>query len=336
MIGTGNHSRRRVLGGGLALAGSGLIPGCAATERPLFAADTHAADYPTVRAVEFLSDYIAERTGGRLGVRVYAGGQLGSERDTLEIAQFGGLDLLRVNLAPLNPVVPLTRVPALPFVFRSVAHMRAAMDGAPGRKILDALRDERLVGLCFYDSGARSFYNTKRPIRHPDDLAGLKIRVQNSEIMVAMVDALGANPTPMSFGEVYQGLVQGVIDGAENNWPSYQSTRHYEAAPLYSPTQHVLAPEILVMSMRRWRKLSDDDRTLIQDAARASVSVMRDLWDARVDSARRAVLSQGVSVTEIADKAPFQARMSGVYDRFVSAELRPLVEEIAAIESVDA
>ena len=145
---------------------------------------------------------------------MFAGGQLGSERDTLEITSFGGLDLNRVNLAPLNAIEPLTLVPALPFLFRSSEHMRRALDGAVGDRILASLEPHGLIGLAFYDSGARSFYNTKRPIRRPSDMVGLKLRVMNSDLYVAMVRALGADATPMSLGEVYQALASGVVDGA--------------------------------------------------------------------------------------------------------------------------
>ena len=324
-------SRRKILTGLAGLTGTAALSGCEGSNRPLWSADTHAADYPTVRAVDYMATYLRERTDGRIDIKTYAGGQLGAERDTLEMTIFGGLDMNRVNLAPLNPIAPATRVPALPFVFRSVAHMRVAMDGAPGQKVLASLEPHGLKGLCFYDSGARSFYNGAGPIASPDDMKGMKIRVQNSNLYVAMVEALGANATPMSFGEVYQALVQGVIDGAENNWPSYDVTRHFEAARYYSLTQHVMAPEVLVMSMRRWQKLSNADRSLIVEAARASIPIMRSLWDKRVEASRTKLLAAGVILNEIEDKAPFQERMAPVYERFVSSDLRALVDEINAI-----
>ncbi|MEM8814387.1 MAG: TRAP transporter substrate-binding protein [Pseudomonadota bacterium] len=318
----------------LGLAGTCLL-GCETAERPLWSADTHPRGYPTVRAVEHMAQKLRDATDGRLDIRIYAGGQLGSERDTLEITMFGGLDLNRVNLAPLNPIAPATLVPALPFLFRSIAHMRSAMDGAPGRRILESLEAHGLKGLCFYDSGARSFYNTKRPIVTPDDMAGLKIRVQNSDLYVALVEALGADATPMSFGEVYQALVQGVIDGAENNWPSYDTTRHFEAAPYYSTTEHVMAPEVLVMSMRRWRRLSDQDRTLVERSALESVPVMRKLWDARVNASRERLTANGITLTTITDKRAFQQRVTPVYDEYLNPELRSLADEIMAMESIE-
>lgn len=303
-------------------------------DRPLFVADTHPDGYPTVEALHAIDRVLDERTDGEMRLRVYSGGQLGSEADTLEIAIFGGLDLNRVNLAPLNSIVPETAVLALPFLFRSVAHARAAFDGAPGQAILDAMEPHGLKGLCYYDSGARSFYNTRGPIRTPEDMRGLKVRVQNSNIYVAMVQALGANPTPIPYGEVFQALVQGVVDGAENNWPSYESSRHFEVARHYSVTQHVLAPEVLVASMRSWEKLDDARKEHLQAAVDASVPVMRKLWDARVEESRRRVLADGIELVEEIDHEAFAARMRPVWQRFLTTpRLRELAE---AIESLPA
>lgn len=321
-------SRRQLVFGGLALA----VAGCGnARETTLLGTDTHPADYPTVRAFRYFGDLVEQRTGGRLKLKLLPGGQLGAERDTLEITSFGGLDLNRVNLAPLNSIEPLTIVPSLPFLFEDESHMRRALDGEPGRRVLASLEKHDMVGLCFYDSGARSFYNVRGPIRTPDDMRGLKIRVQNSDLFVALVRALGANATPMDLGEVYQGLVQGVVDGAENNWPSYQSGGHFEVAPYYSLTKHVMAPEVLLMSKTTWESLSPADREIVLASARDSVPYMRRLWDARVADARTAVLSAGVQVNEV-DLAPFRERMQPVWETFVtSQEQRELVAMILAM-----
>lgn len=326
--------RRAILAGGAAAA----LSGCGRTgSRPLYSNDTHPAEYPTVRAVAAMGDMLRERSGGRLSIKIFPGGQLGSERDTLEITVFGGLDLNRVNLAPLNSIEPLTLIPSLPFLFRSIGHMRRAMDGEPGARVLDSLEPHGLIGLCFYDSGARSFYNTRRAIRTPDDMRGMKIRVQNSDLYVAMVRALGADATPMSLGEVYQGLVQGVIDGAENNWPSYESGRHFEVARHYSLTRHVMAPEILVMSRRRWTKLSSEDQALIRQCARDSVPIMRELWDARVSASRDVVLAAGVESNEVDDIGDFADAMRPVWERFVTTpQQADLVQRIEAMGRDDA
>lgn len=270
-------------------------------------------------------------------IRIYSGGQLGAEKDTLEITVFGGLDLNRINLAPLNSIVPETIVLALPFLFRSIAHLRATLDGEPGKRILDTLWPHGLKGLCYYDSGARSFYNTKRPIHSPADMSDLKIRVQNSDIYVAMVQALGANPTPIPYGEVYQALVQGVVDGAENNWPSFESSRHFEVARHYSLTRHVLAPEVLVASRKTWEKLTPEQQVHLQAAARESVPIMRRIWDRRVAESRKRVLAGGVRVVEEVDHDAFSGRMLPVWNRFLSTPaMKSLAQEIIEFESEEA
>ncbi len=327
-------NRRQVLLAPLLLAACGDRSG--QRTRPLFAADTHPDEYPTVQALHAIDRLLDERTDGEMRVRVYAGGQMGAEKDTLEITVFGGLDLNRVNLAPLNSIVPETIVLALPFLFRSIPHARAVFDGAVGRTILDAMTSRGLYGLCYYDSGARSFYNTKRPIHTPEDMAGLKIRVQNSDIYVAMVQALGANPTPIPYGEVYQALVQGVVDGAENNWPSYESSRHFEAARHYSTTRHVMAPEVLVASQRSWDRMSLEEQSYLQAAASDSVPIMREIWDARVNASRKRVLDLGIQLVEDVDHAAFAERMLSVWDRFlVTPELRALSEDIVNLGVTD-
>lgn len=314
-----------------------LLPACSREPgtRPLFAADAHPDEYPTVQALHAIDRLLDERTNGEMRVRVYAGGQLGAEKDTLEITIFGGLDLNRVNLAPLNSIVPETVVLALPFIFQSIAHSRAVFDGEPGRRLLELMEPHGLKGLCYYDSGARSFYNTRGPISTPDDLRGLKIRVQNSDIYVDMVQALGGNPTPIPYGEVYQALIQGVVDGAENNWPSYESSRHFEVAPYFSLTRHVMAPEVLVASTRSWMKLTAEEQAYLTAAAWDSVPIMRAIWDRRVADSRRRVLEAGVElVTEVNHEA-FARRMRPVWDRYVLTPLmQTLVEDIVAMGTV--
>jgi len=325
--------RRGVMAGagGMLLAS---LSGCKLPRRALLAADSQPEDYPTVQALRHFSADLAERTGGRLQVQVYPSETLGSQSDTLELAQMGGIDFLRINSAPFNVLVPETIVPSLPFLFRSIAHMRAAMDGVPGQNVLDGLRDHGLVGLAFYDSGARSIYTTDRAVREPADMQGLKIRVQTSDVFVAMIDAMGGAATPMGYGEVYQGLVQGVIDGAENNFPSYESSRHFEVAPVYSLTRHVMAPEIFAMSRVSWDRLAEQDREHVLAAARASVPVMREIWDARVRSSRELVLQSGVEIVEDIDLGAFSARMNPLWDQFAgSPSLRWLVEDIRNMDS---
>ena len=219
-------------------------------------------------------------------------------------------------------------------MYKRQSHARATFDGSVGRTILDSLSEHGLRGLCFYDSGARSFYNTQRPIRAPEDMVGMKVRVPNSDIYVHMIRALGANATPIPFGEVYQALVQGVVDGAENNFPSYEGTRHFEAAQFYSLTRHVLAPEVLVASGKSWGKMGVEERHFLQEGAYRSVPIMRSQWDSRVEEARRRVAAAGVSIVEDLDQDAFEKAMSPVWDRFVtSPKMESIIGQIKQVTS---
>lgn len=321
--------------GGLLLGGSLAVAGCSDTSsggaRVLYSTDSQPDGYPTVEAVKFMGNYLSEKTDGRLSVKSYPGGQLGSEGSTLEIAMFGGLDMTRTFAAALNNIAPLTKLFSLPFLFRSTAHQREVADGEIGEAILESLEDFGLRGLAIYDTGGRGFYTTERTIPHPSALDGMKIRVPNSDIFLATMRALGANPTPMNFSEVYQGLVQNVIEGAENNWPSYISTRHYEVAPYFSETGHFRTPDMLIMSLRTWENFSPEDQSLVKEAARQSVGVMRSLWDARVADSKRTLLESGGEILSGIDTDPFRALMGPVYEQFVTPELAPYLAEIDRI-----
>jgi tripartite ATP-independent transporter DctP family solute receptor len=301
-----------------------------AQEVTLRSADIHPDGYPTVEAVKFFGEELSKATGGRIAVQVFHSAQLGQEKETIEQVKFGVIDLNRVNMGPFNNLVPETLVPALPFVFRDTAHMRAVMDGPVGEEILAAFESQGLVGLAFYDSGARSFYNSKKPIRTVADMAGLKVRVIQSDLFLDMVNAMGANATPMPPGEVYSALQTGVVDGAENNWPSYESFRHFEVAKYYSITQHSLSPEVLVMSKASYDKLSPEDQAAVKTAAKASVAKMRELWEARETVAEEKVRAAGVEVNEV-DKAPFVEAMKPIYEKYAGEpKLADMVERIRA------
>ncbi|MBC8129456.1 MAG: TRAP transporter substrate-binding protein [Rhizobiaceae bacterium] len=306
----------------------GLPTSAFAQEIVLRSADIHPDGYPTVDAVKYMGELVKERTGGRVEIQVFNNRQLGEEKDTIEQTRFGVIDMNRINLAPLNNLVPETGIPALPFVFRSIEHMHSVMDGPVGEDILKALEPQGLVGLAFYDSGARSFYTVGKPIRTIDDIKGMKIRVQQSDMWLAMMEALGANATPMPFGEVYSALETGVIEGAENNWPSLESSKHFEVAKFYSKTEHSMSPEVLTISKMSWDKLSPEDQAIVKQAAKDSVGKMRELWTAREAESEKVVRAAGVEVMDI-DKAPFEAAMAPVYERFAATDgLKSLVQRI--------
>ncbi len=314
----------------LSVALTGASMACEVTLR---SSDTHPDGYPTVEAVKYIGKVIQEKTGGRLCLDVYFGSQLGEEKDTIEQTQFGVIDMNRVSLGPFNDIIPETQVPSLPYIFRSVEHMHHVMDGPIGQEILDAFTSHDLVGLAFYDGGARSFYNSKRAINSMADLAGLKFRVMQSDIFVSMVQALGANAVPMPYGEVYSAIQTGVIDGAENNWPSYDTSGHYEVAKYYTLDEHLIVPEVLVMSKKSWEKLSADDQALIRQAAKDSVPVMRKLWFAQEKVSEDKIRAAGNEIVTNIDKAPFIAAMKPVYDKYVTSDtLKSLVARIQATE----
>jgi tripartite ATP-independent transporter DctP family solute receptor len=314
-----------------AVAAIGLAAmGSARAQTVLRSTDIHPDGYPTVEAVKYMGEILKRESNGRLDIKVFHSGQLGDEKDTIQQTQFGVIDLNRINLAPLNGLIPETRVPSLPFLFRSVEHMHKVMDGEIGEQILKSFESQNLIGLAFYDSGARSFYNSKRPIKTLDDIKGLKIRVIQSEVFIDSIKALGGSATPMPSGEVYSALQTGVVDGAENNWPTYQSQRHFEVAKYYSLSEHSMSPEVLVMSKRIFDKQTPEDQQLIRKAAKESVVKMRELWQAREKTAEAAVRAGGVQVNEL-DKDAFVKAVEPVYAKHVTdAKLKDLVERIRA------
>lgn len=318
-----------------ALAGAAIFAAAttgASAQTTLRSTDIHPTDYPTVEAVRHISKLLEERTKGRIKINVFHSAQLGQEKDTIEQTRFGVIDINRINMAPFNNLIPETNVPSLPFIFRSVEHMRTVMDGPIGDDLLKKFEAHDLIGLAFYDSGSRSFYNSKRPINSPADMKGLKIRVQQSDMFVSLVQALGANATPMPFGEVYSALQTGVIDGAENNWPSFESTRHYEVSKFYSLTDHSLSPEVLVMSKRSFEKLSKEDQAIMKAAAKESVIKMRELWDAREKASEAKVRAGGAQINKV-EKQPFIDAMAPVYAKFVTdAKLKDMVAAIQAVK----
>ena len=291
-------------------------------------ADTHNADdYPTVVAVRYMSEQLEKTSTGKHKIKVFNKSALGSEKETIDQVKIGALDFTRVNVGPMNSLCPMTMVPTMPFLFRSVAHMRTVLDGPVGEEILKSCENQGFVGLAFYDSGARSIYS-KKPIRTVADAKGLKIRVQQSDLWVALVGAMGANATPMPYGEVYTALKTGLIDAAENNIPSFDTAKHHEAVKIYSRTEHSMAPEILVMSKAAFDKLPKAEQDMVRVAAKESVAFQRQKWDEQEAKSLAAVTAGGAQFVEV-DKASFQAVMGPVYDKFMTTpDMKRLVKAI--------
>ena len=314
----------------LALAAAVALAGASAHAREFRSADIHVKDYPTTLAVKYMGDQLAKSTGGKDKVKLFADGALGSEKDTVEQVKIGALDMVRVNSAAFHGIVPESMIPSLPFLFRDMDHFRKTMYGPQGDKVLAAFEKAGFIGLALYESGARSFY-AKKPIRSAADMKGLKVRVQPSDLWVSLITAVGGSPTPMPFAEVYTGLKTGLLDAAENNIPSYDEMKHYESAPIFSETQHVMSPEVLVFSKMVWDTLAPDEQAAIRKAAKESVPYYQTLWVAKETAARASILKAGAKIipaSEI-DRKSFIDAEKPVWDKYMSTpEIRNVVTEI--------
>ncbi|MBW2514018.1 MAG: TRAP transporter substrate-binding protein [Deltaproteobacteria bacterium] len=290
----------------------------------------HVAGYPNTIALDKFAELLSEKSGGKMTLKMYHAGTLGSQPDAIEQVRMGGLEIANFSLGPLGPIVPEANVVSLPFIFKDTDHAWRVLDGKAGDMINEGLAKKGLISLAWYAAGARSFYNSKKPIQTPADVGGLKVRVMNNDLYSGMIKALGGNPTPMAFSEVYQSLKTGVVDGAENNWPSYESTGHYEVAKFYSISQHLIIPETLCINADVWKKLSADDQKILKEAAQESALLQRKLWDERAKASEAKVKAGGSVVNTIPDKSAFQAAMKPVYDKFLAdnPNLKPLVELI--------
>jgi len=295
-------------------------------------ADTQNQDYPTVQALLYMDRLVAEKTQGRHRLRVFHSRQLGEEKETIEQTRVGAIDMNRTNVAPLGSFIAEANVLALPFLFRSIDHLHKVLEGPIGEDILASFAPYGFIGLAYYDSGARSIYNNARPVRTVADLKGLRIRVQQSDLMIDMIKALGAAPVALPYGQVLTGFATGLIDGAENNWPSYVTTNHYTVARHYTLTEHTMSPEVLVISRRAWDALSAEDQGLFRAAARESSAFMRAQWTAWEKRARDQAQKAGNVIISDFDKKTFEDAMAAVYDKTLSdPTLKHLVERIRQV-----
>jgi tripartite ATP-independent transporter DctP family solute receptor len=311
------------LGAGLGLAGLGAefaaSPVRAQATMRLKASDVHPTGYPTVAAVESLSKKLETATTGRLSIQLFPSMQLGGEKETIEQTQIGAIQLVRSSVGTLGPVVDDLNVLNMPFLFKNTAHAQKVLDGEIGDELLakvTASPNANLVGLCWMDAGARSFYNTKHPINSIADMKGLKVRVIGNPMFVDMANALGANGIAMGYDQVFSALQTGVIDGAENNPPSFVFDNHYTVAKFYTLTEHLIVPEMLVFSKKAWGSLSKDDQALMMKLAREAQAEERVLWNKYEEAAMVKAKAAGVQVVEIADKKPFQDAVKPVWDKY--------------------
>ncbi len=283
------------------------------------------------QAMVFMGEHLNELSGGAMDIDIYPSGQLGSERDTMELLQIGSLALTKVSTSPMEGFVPEMKVFSIPYVFRDEEHLWQVLQGKIGRDLLQAGEAVYLRGLVYYDAGSRSFYTRNKPIREPKDLAGMKIRVMKSQTSVRMVEALGGSATPISFGELYTALQQGVVDGAENNPPSFYLSKHYDVARYYTLDMHTSVPDILLMSSHVWNSLNEEQQGWVQEAARLSVSYQRALWKESSDAALQAVMDAGVEVIE-PDKTAFKDAVQNMHDSYRDEPVYALMQQIAEIK----
>ena len=293
----------------------------------------HNDGHPNTAAMDKFAELVDTATGGEVTVDVFHGGVLGSQPDALEQVRIGAIEIGNFNLGPIGPMVKEANLVSLPFIFKSVPHMFRVLDGEAGDIMGAAMAEAGILPLAWFDAGARSFY-AQKPINTPEDVAGLKIRVMNNDLYTSMISAMGGNPSPMAFSEVQQALKTGVVDGAENNFPSFKNVGHYEVTTNYSLSEHLIIPECICVNTAKFNALSPELQEAVRGAAEEAAVFQREQWAIGSEQARKDVEAAGVTVNEIADKGPFQAAMDTVYADYLAAnpDMAKLVEIARATE----
>ncbi len=285
--------------------------------------------HPVHQAMVFLGKRLEEKSGGKIKVKVYPNQQLGTERELLELLQIGSVGMTKVSAASLEAFSPEISVLGLPYLFRDDAHITQVLEGEIGKELLLSTEKYWLRGLCFYDAGKRSFYSKTKPIATPADLVGLKVRVQESKMAINMVRGMGGSPTPVSYGELYTALQQGIVDAAENNPPSFYNSRHYEVCKYYSIDEHTAIPDVVLVSTKVWSELSPEEQVWLQEAADESAAYQTKLWKEAVEEALREVQKAGVEIS-YPSKEPFLEKVAAVYAQVFQEQkkLEALVQRI--------
>jgi tripartite ATP-independent transporter DctP family solute receptor len=329
-------SRRTFMLTGAAAATVLGAPGIAFAQSKMVlkATDVHPLGYPTVEAVVRMGKKLEQATNGRISVQMFPSMQLGGEKEMIEQAQVGALQMARISVGPMGPLVPELNVFNLPFMFRDNAHMEKVIDGEIGADLLKKLSDHPtagLIGLCWMNAGTRNVYNNKKPIKQVDDLKGLKIRMMGNPVFVDTMNSLGGNGVAMGYDQLINALQTGVVDGAENNYPSYATGQHYRYAKYYSLTGHLMIPEILVFSKRSWQGLSKDDQALIMKVSKEAQQEQRKLWYEMEEKSLAQMKQAGVEITEVANKKQFQDAVKPVWDKY-GAQQTALIQRIQAVK----
>lgn len=288
-------------------------------------------NHPVHKAMVFMAEKVAEKSAGRFQMDIYPSEQLGSERECIEQLQIGALDMTKTSSSPLESFIPHVKVLGLPYLFRDSQHYWRVLLGPIGRELLAAGQNVGLKGLCFYDAGARSFYTRNRLVNTPADLAGMKIRVQKSNMAIKMIEAMGASATPIDWGELYTSLQQGVVDGAENNPPSFYTSLHYEICKYYILDEHTRPPDVLLISTVVWNKLSPEFQAILQQAAGESVAFQRQLWAQKEKENLQHVEKAGVTIIR-PDKKPFRDAVKSMWDEFEATQIGKLANRIKQVQ----
>lgn len=293
----------------------------------------HNDGHPNTAAMDRFAELVNTGTNGEITMQVFHGGVLGSQPDALEQVRLGAIEIGNFNLGPIGPIVKEANLVSLPFIFKSVPHMFRVLDGEAGAVISKSMADAGIMPLAWVDAGARSFY-AQKAIKTPADVVGLKVRVMNNDLYTSMISAMGGNPSPMAFSEVQQALKTGVVDAAENNFPSFKSVGHYEVTKNYSLSEHLIIPECICVNTTKFNALSPEMQAAVKKAAEEAALYQRELWAVQSEQARKDVEAAGIAVNEIADKTPFQEAMAAVYDEYLTAnpDMRALVELAQATE----
>lgn len=287
--------------------------------------------HPVHVAMDFMGKRLEELSGGTMKIDIYPSGVLGSEVQCIEQIQSGSLAMTKVSTAAIETFIPELGVFGVPYLFRDESHFWEVVNGEIGHELLGVGEASGLRGLCYYDAGSRNFYSTKRPIRSPADLKGMKIRVQNSRIAIEMIEAMGGSPTPIAWGELYSALAQGVVDGAENNPPSYESSRHFEVAKFFTPDAHTMVPDMLVIGTKIWSTLNEQQRGWLIEAAEESSVYQRKLWADETRLSLERVVAAGVVIVDC-DPAEFQKACEPLSARLSQTVIGPWMRKIQAVQ----
>ncbi len=307
-----------------------VLSSCSETKdkKMLFFAHSLPITHPVHKGILVMQDALKKNSGGKLQIKVFPDGQLGSEREALELLQIGSIAMTKVSASALSNFAPEYQIMVIPYLFRDSEHLFKNLEGEVGKQLLESGTEYLLRGVCFYDAGARSFYTKDKPVNSPDDLDGLKLRVQNDQMSVDMANTLGASATPMAFGELYTALQQNVVDGAENNIPSFVSSNHFEVCKYYIFDEHTMVPDVVIIGTKFWNLLSEEEKGWLDAAAKESVVKQKQFWQETVVENMKMLKKAGVEFI-YPEKEPFIKKSKPVMERLMkNPKLKPIIDKI--------